>query len=332
MKAMRYAGRVLFAVAAGLMVAGNFVAAEAQSTKDYPTKTVRVIVPMSPGGFIDVTARLMATHLSKGLGQPVIIDNRPGAGGTMGTEIAARAGSDGYTLIIGSVGQFAVNQTLYPNRAFDVLRDFQPVARLTEAPSILAVHPSFPVHSVKDLINLARSKPRQINCANAGFGTSTHLASALFEHMAEVEFVNVAYKGGGPSLVAVVSGEVPLTFGTSAAVLPHVKSGRLRAIAVSGGQRSAQMPDLPTIAEAGLPGYAMDNWLGLFAPSGTQRAVVEKLSDETLRILRLPDVVAGLSASGADPAPLGPAEFALFHKKEVEKWAKVVKAAGMTIK
>ncbi len=330
MKSMRTWGWLLAALA-GCWIAGSAEAAETNPAKTYPTKFVRMIVPFAPGGFIDLTARLIAGPLSAALGQQVIVDNRAGAGGSVGSELAARAEPDGHTLIIGSVGTHAVNQTLYPKLPYNVLKDFQPVARLAEAPSILALHPPFPVHSVKELIALARAKPKQINYASAGAGTSTHLAAALFEHLAHVELVHVPYKGGGPSIIAVVSGEVPVTFGTAAAVSPHIKSGKMRALAVTGGQRSAQMPDLPTIAEAGLPGYAMDNWLGLFAPVGTPRAVVEKLNGEAIRIVRLPEVSGGLRAHGSEPSPLGSDEFALFVKKEVEKWAKVVAATGMTV-
>jgi tripartite-type tricarboxylate transporter receptor subunit TctC len=331
MKSMRTLGWLLLAVAAGFGSPGDAAAAETNPAKTYPTKFVRLIVPFAPGGFIDLTARLVAGPLGAALGQQVIVDNRPGAGGSVGSELAARAEPDGHTLIIGSVGTHAVNQALYPKLPYNVLRDFQPVTRLAEAPSILAVHPSFPVHSVKDFIALARSKPKQINYASAGAGTSTHLAAALFEHLAHVELVHVPYKGGGPSIIAVVSGEVPVTFGTAAAVSPHIKSGRMRALAVTGGQRSAQMPDLPTIAEAGLQGYAMENWLGLFAPAGTPRAVVEKLNSEALRVMRLPEVGGGLRAHGSEPSPLGSDEFAAFVKKELEKWAKVVTATGMTV-
>jgi tripartite-type tricarboxylate transporter receptor subunit TctC len=329
MKRVLKAGLILLAVAVGFGYIDS-AAAETPSIKPYPTKFVRLIVPMSPGGFQDLAARLVAGHLSAALGQQVIIDNRSGAGGVVGSELAARAEPDGYTLITGSLGTHAVNQTLYAKLPFNVLRDFQPIARLAGAPGVLAVNPSFPVHSVKELIALARSKPKQINYASAGAGTSTHLAAALFEHLARVEFVHVPYKGGGPSMIAVVSGEVPMTFGTAAAVSSYVKNGKLRAIAVTGAQRSAQMPDLPTIEESGLPGYAMDNWLGLFAPARTPRGVVEKLSSEAIRVVRLPDVSAGLNALGAEPSPLGPDEFAAFVKKEVDKWAKVVVATGMT--
>lgn len=330
MKKISRAGWILLAAATGFGCIDCVSAAETRSAQSYPTKFIRVIVPMPPGGFQDLAARLVAAHLSTALGQQVVIDNRAGAGGVVGTEFAARAEPDGYTLITGSVGTHAVNQTLYPKLPFNIVRDFQAVARFAEAPGVLVVHPSFPVHSVKELIALAKSKPKQINYASAGAGTSTHLAAALFEHLAHVEFVHVPYKGGGPSLIAVVSGEVPMTFGTAAAVSPYLKGGKLRAIAVTGSQRSAQMPDIPTIAEMGLPGYGMENWLGLFAPAGTPRSIVEKLSKEAIRVVRLPEVTAGLKAYGAEPSPLGPDEFAAFVKKEVEKWASVVKATGMT--
>ena len=227
-------------------------------------------------------------------------------------------------------GTHGVNQSLYPKLSYNVLRDFQPVARLTGAPSILAVHPSLPVRSVKELIAFARSRPGEIMYASAGAGTSTHLAAALFEHLARVKFVHVPYKGGGPAMIAVVAGEVPVTFGTAASVSPHTRSGRLRGLAVTGGQRSAVLPELPTVAEGGLPGYEMLNWLGMFAPAGTPRAVVEKLSSELVRIVRMPEVSRALQASGAEPTPLGADEFSAFVKSEVEKWAKVVAATGMS--
>jgi tripartite-type tricarboxylate transporter receptor subunit TctC len=289
-----------------------------------------MIVGFPPGGFVDFTARLVSTPLGASLGQQVVVENRGGAGGIVGTEIVAHAAPDGYTLTIGSAGTHGVNQSLYPKLSYNVLRDFQPVARLADAPSILAVHPSLPVRSVKELIALARARPAELNYASAGSGTSTHLAAVLFEHLGRVKLVHVPYKGGGPALVAVVAGEVPITFGTAASVSPHTRSGRLRGLAVTAGKRSAVLPDLPTIAESGLPGYEMLNWLGLFAPSGTPRAVVDKLSSESLRIVRMPDVVARFNAQGAEPSPLRTDEFVPFVKSEVEKWAKVVAATGMT--
>jgi tripartite-type tricarboxylate transporter receptor subunit TctC len=210
------------------------------------------------------------------------------------------------------------------------LRDFQPIARLSDSPNILAVHPSLPVRSVKDLVALARAQPGQVMYASAGAGTSTHIAAVLLEYLGGIKMVHVPYKGGGPALIDVVAGQVPVTFGTAASVSPHTKSGRLRGIAITGSQRSALLPDLPTIAESGLPGYEMINWLGLFAPAGTPRAIVDKLSSESVRIVRTPDVRERLNAQGAEPSPMAADEFTPFVKREVDKWAKVVTATGMT--
>jgi tripartite-type tricarboxylate transporter receptor subunit TctC len=313
------------AVAAGFVTDGPVSAAES-----YPGKSIRMVVGFPPGGFVDFTARLVSAPLAVAVGQPIVVENRAGAGGIVGTEIVARAAPDGYTLTVGSAGTHGVNQSLYRRLPYNVLRDFQPIARLADAPSILAVHPSLPAHSVKDLIALARAKPGQINYASAGSGTSTHLAAVLFEHLARVKMVHVPFKGGGPAIVALLAGEVPVTFGTAASVSPQTKAGKLRALAVTAGQRSAVLPDLPTIAESGLPAYEMLNWLGMFAPAGTPRAIVDKLASESLRITRLPEIIARFNAQGAEPAPLATDEFASFVKREVEKWAKVVAATGMT--
>ena len=325
MEAARTVRRMLLTAAASLAIVSSATAAGS-----YPVKPVRMIVGFPPGGFVDFTARLVSTPLSAALGQPVVVENRSGAGGIVGTEIVARATADGYTLTVGSAGTHAVNQSLYPRLPYNVLRDFQPIARLADAPSILAVHPSLPARLVKELIALARAKPGQINYASAGSGTSTHLAAVLFEHLARVKLVHVPFKGGGPAIVALLAGEVPVTFGTAASVSPQTKAGKLRALAVTAGKRSAVLPDLPTIAESGLPGYDMLNWLGMFAPAATPRALVERLSGEAARIVRLPEIIARFHAQGAEPSPLGADEFATFVKSEVEKWAKVVAATGMT--
>jgi tripartite-type tricarboxylate transporter receptor subunit TctC len=322
------------AFAAGCLVLACTAGAGAErvlAAESYPSKPIRVIVGFPPGGFVDFTARLVAVPLGTALAQQVVVENRGGAGGSIATEIAARAAPDGYTLTVGSAGTHAVNQSLYPKLAYDALKDFQPIARLADAPSILAVHPSLPVRSVKELLALARSRPGEIHYASAGSGTSTHLAAVLFEHLGRVKLVHVPFKGGGPAIVALLAGEVPVTFGTAASVSPHTKTGRLRGLAVTSGKRSAVLPDLPTIAETGLPGYEMLNWLGLFAPAGTPKAIVDRLSGETLRIVRLPEVTARFHAQGAEPAPLAAEAFAGFVKSEVEKWAKVVWATGMRV-
>jgi len=319
-------GAALLAAIAGVVAANAAFAAE-----PYPVKPVRMIVGFPPGGFIDFTARLVATPLSASLGQQFVVENRSGAGGIVATELTAHAPPDGYTLTVGSVGTHAVNQSLYRKLPYNVLRDFQPVARLTDAPSLLAVHPSLPVRSVKQLIALARARPGQVSYASAGSGTSTHLAAVLFEHLAHIKLLHVPYKGGGPAIIAVLAGEVPVTFGTAASVSPHVKDGKLYALAVTSGKRSAVLPDIPTIAESGLPGYEMLNWLGLFAPAGTPRAITDKLASEAIRIVRLPDVVARFHAQGAEPSPLGTDEFTAFVKNEVTKWAEVVATTHMIV-
>jgi tripartite-type tricarboxylate transporter receptor subunit TctC len=295
----------------------------------YPVKPIRIVIGFSPGGYIDLTSRLIAGPLSAALGQQVVVDNRSGAGGVVGTDIAAHSAPDGYTLTIGSIGTHAINQTLYRKLPYNVVRDFQPVARLSDAPNILAVHPSFPAKSVKELLALAKARPGQIMYASAGAGTSTHIAAVLFEYLGHVKLVHVPYKGGGPALIDVVAGQVPVTFATAASVSPHTKSGRLRGLGITGSRRSTLLPDLPTIAEAGLPGYEMINWLGLFAPAGTPRPVVDKLSFESMRIVQLPEVRDRLNAQGAEPSPLNTDEFTPFVKREVDKWAKVVTITGM---
>ena len=320
--------RQIFGYAA---LAASFAAAGAATAgESYPTKPVRIVAAFSPGGYVDFTARLVAAPLGAALGQQFVVENRAGAGGIVGTEVVARAAPDGHTLVVGSVGTHAVNQTLYPKLPYNVLRDFQAVARLSDAPSILAVHPSLPARNVKELVALAKGQPGAIMYASAGAGTSTHLAAVLLEHLGRVKLVHVPYKGGGPALVALVAGEVPVTFGTAASVSPHTKSGRLRGLAVTSGKRSAVLPDLPTIAEAGLPGYEMLNWLGLFAPAGTPRAIVDRLASEATRIVRQPDIVSRFHAQASEPSPLATDEFAAFVRKEVEKWGKVVAATGMT--
>jgi tripartite-type tricarboxylate transporter receptor subunit TctC len=315
--------RLLFALLA--LAAGPALPAES-----YPSKALRVVVGFPPGGFVDFTARLVAGPLGTALGQQVVVENRGGAGGIVGTEIAARAAPDGYTMTVGSAGTHAVNQSLYAKLPYNVLRDFQPIARLADAPSILAVHPSLPVRSVKELLALARARPGEINYASAGSGTSTHLAAVLFEHLGRVKMVHVPFKGGGPAIVALLAGEVPVTFGTAASVSPQVKAGKLRGLAQTAARRSAVLPDLPTVAESGLPGYEMLNWLGLFAPAGTPRAIVDRVAGEVLSVLKQPEVIARFHAQGAEPSPLGVDAFAAFVRQEIDKWAKVVAATGMT--
>ncbi len=327
---MKQRARAIVPIAAVLAAVGMSIGKVGHAAEAYPSKPVRIVAAFTPGGFVDFTARLVAHSMSAALGQQVVVDNRPGAGGIVGTELVARAAPDGYTLTLGSLGTHAVNQSLYPKLPYNVLRDFQPVARVANGPSILAVHPSLPARSVKELVALARSRPGEINYASAGAGTSTHLAAVLFEHLGRVKLVHVPFKGGGQSIVALLSGEVPVTFGTAASVSPHTKTGRLRGLGVTSAQRSPVLPDLPTVAESGLPGYEMLNWLGLFAPAGTPLSVVDTLSSEAVRIVRMPEVAGKFNAQGAESSPMPREAFTAFVKAEVDKWAKVVAATGMT--
>jgi len=303
-------------------VAGN------ASAQAYPVKPVRVVVPFPPGGPTDTVARLMAPRMTEGLKQTVVIENRAGAGGVIGTELVAKSPADGYTLVMGTIGGLAVSMSLLPNRGYDTLRDLAPITQAVNVTSILVTHPSVPAKSVKELLALARARPGKLNYGSSGAGTITHLAGELVKLLGGVSIVHVPYKGGAPALVAIVSGEVDLTFENSLIIVPHIKSGKVRALGVTGAKRSKLLPDLPSIAET-LPGYGASGWYGLLAPAGTPRDIVARLNAEAVRALRTPDVADKLSSQGAEPAPGAPEEFAAFIRSEIDKWAKVVKAANM---
>jgi tripartite-type tricarboxylate transporter receptor subunit TctC len=308
---------------AGTLLAG---AAVAQS---YPAKPVRIVVGFTAGGPTDIVSRTIAPGLAEALGQPVVIDNRPGAGGVTATAQVAKAPPDGYTLLMGTIGGLAVAMSLQPNRGYDTLRDFAPITQSVTVTNILVVHPSLPVHSVKELLALARSRPGQLNYASAGAGTAPHLAGELLKFMAGVNIVQVPYKGSSPALTALLSGEVEMNYENTLIVLSHIKSGKVRALGVTGARRSRLLPDVPTIAEGGLPGYDASGWYGLLAPAGTPGDIVRRLNTEVVRILREPGVVERLAGQGADPAPSAPEAFGAFIRAEIDKWARLVKAAGM---
>jgi tripartite-type tricarboxylate transporter receptor subunit TctC len=294
----------------------------------YPAKPVRIVVPFPPGGPTDIVARLMAPKMTEGLRQPVVVENRAGAGGVLGTEAVAKSAPDGYTLLMGTIGGLAVSMSLAPNRGYDTLRDLAPITQAVNVTSILVVHPSVPAKSVKELLALARARPGRLNYGSSGSGTVTHLAGELLKLLGKVDIVHVPYKGGAPALTAIVSGEVDLTYENSLIVLPHIRSGRVRALAVTSARRSPLLPELPAIGET-LPGYGASGWYGLLAPAGTPRDIVNRLNEEAVRALRAAEVAEKLSAQGAEPAPGTPEEFAAFIRGEIEKWAKVVRAAGM---
>jgi tripartite-type tricarboxylate transporter receptor subunit TctC len=294
----------------------------------YPAKSVRLIVPYPPGGGTDTMARTLGQKLTETLGQQVIVDNRPGGGANIGAELAAKSPPDGYTLLMCTIAH-ATAGSLYKKLGYDVIRDFTPVSLLATTPHILVTHPSVPVKSVKELISLAKSRPNQLVYSSSGSGTPAHLAGELFKHMAGVQLVHVPYKGGGPSVVALLSGEVALAFATTPSVINHVKGNRLRAIAVTTAKRSVATPDLPTIGELGLSGYDVGSWYGLMAPAGTQKDIVARINAEVHKVLRLPDVKQRLDAGGFEALTSTPDEYASFLRGEVEKWAKIVKAANI---
>jgi len=266
--------------------------------------------------------------MTEGLGQSVVIENRGGAGGVLGTELVAKAPADGYTLLMGTISGLAVSMSLLPNRSYDTLRDFAPVTQAVNVTNILVTHPSVPAKSVRELLAIARARSGKLNYASSGNGTVTHLAGELLKLMGGVDIVHVPYKGGAPAMTALVSGEVDMSYENSLVILPQIKTGKVRAIAVTGARRSPLLPDLPTIGET-LPGYGASGWYGLVAPAATPKDVLVKLHAAAVKALRAPDVVERLSAQGAEPVGTSPDEWAGFIRAEIEKWAKVVKAANM---
>ena len=294
----------------------------------YPERPIRVIVPYAPGGGTDITTRTVAQRLSEALKSSVVVDNRPGAAGNIGKETAARATPDGYTLLTAGLS-FAVNPSLFSRLGYDPVRDFDPISLIATAPLIVVVHPSVQASSIKDLIALARAKPGLLNYASGGIGTGNHVAGELFKYMTKVDIVHVPYKGGGPALTDVVAGHVHLLFNTTTSTVPFLKSGKLRALAITGAQRSPGMRDLPTVAESGVPGFDVSVWFGLVAPKGTPRPIIDTLNRAVVRITRMPDAREQFAAQGADPVGSTPAEFAQHIRSEVAKWAKVAKAAGL---
>jgi len=322
----RQTGMIVLLRIALACVAGLSFSALAQQ---YPAKPVRMVVPFPAGGPTDIVGRTIGQKLNDTLGQPVIIDNRAGAGGVIGTEHVAKSPPDGYTLLLGSISGLAVAMSLYPNRGYDSLRDFAPVTQAVTVTNILVVHPSLPVKNVRDLLALARAKPGALNYASSGSGTVTHLAGELFKTLGRVNIVHVPFKGGAPALTALMSGEVQMSYENSLIVVPHIKAGKLHALAVTGVQRSKLMPELPTIAEGGLPGYAASGWYGFVVPAAVSKEIVGRLNADIARILRMPDVVERLSGQGAEPVGGTAEQFGAFIRSEIEKWTGLVKTANM---
>ncbi len=297
--------------------------------QSYPAKPIRYIVPFPPGGGSDLVARSIAQKLTDSAGMQVLVDNRPGAGTIVGAEAAARSAPDGYTIFMGSNTTNAINPNLYPKLPYDTLKDFAPITKLTSFPNILVVHPSTPVRSVKELVAFAKARPGQLNFGSSGNGTPAQLAGVMFNDAAGIRMVHIPYKGSSPALTALVSGETHLMFGSLASTLPFVRNGRLRALAVTSAKRSAAIPEMPTIAESGYPGFEAITWHGLLAPAGTPPAIIERLNAEVVKILRAGDFKSWLLAQGADAAPSTPEEFGAFMKSELALYATLIKKSGM---
>jgi len=297
----------------------------------YPSKTIKLVVPFPPAGSTDLSARTVADKLSQRLGQPIVIENKPGAGGNIGSDVVAKAAPDGYTLLVGTVGTHAINASLYSKMPFDHVKDFAPVILLSKTPNVLVVHPSLPVKTVKELIDLAKVKPNQLTFASSGNGTSIHLSGELFKTMAGVQMQHVPYKGSGPMMIDVMSGQVNLTFDNLSASIQHIRAGKLRALAITTATRSPAMPDLPTIAESGVPGYDSSSWNAVFAPAGTPKEIVERLAKEIDAILQSPETRAFFAQSGAESGGGTPETLAAFVRAETAKWSKAVKDSGAKI-
>jgi tripartite-type tricarboxylate transporter receptor subunit TctC len=297
----------------------------------YPVKAVRIVAPFPPGGGVDAVARIIADPLAKALGQPVIVENRPGAAGTIGTAIAAKARPDGYTLVHGTVSTHGIAPSLYPDLGYDAEKDFTPLSLTVTQPNVLAVHPSVPARTVAELIRLARSRPGTLSYASSGSGTTQHLSAAMFESMAGVELVHVPYKGSAPALTDLLGGQVQLIFDNLASALPHIQAGKLRALAVTSAKRAAQLPDVPTMQEAGLPGYEVTSWYALFGPAGLPAPVAQRLNTEITRILAQDGVTRRLAEQGFQVAPSTPTQLAAFVHGEVAKWGRVVRQANVSL-
>ena len=317
---MRKTGLSLLTTLALLLALAGGAAAQ-----DYPTKPVRLIIPFPPGGSNDVVGRMIATQLGERLGKQVVVDNRGGAGGVIGTEVAAGAAPDGYTILVVSLA-YTVNPWLYKLK-YDPLKSFVPVAMLASGANVLTVHPSVPVNSLEQLIALAKQKPGELNYASAGAGSFQHLGSELFKLMAGVDIVHVPFKGGGPAMIDVVGGHSQVLVSSLVQTGAHIRSGKLKALGVGSAKRSALFPDIPTIAEAGVPGYEMANWWGIVAPTGTPQPIVDKLAKEIGVVLSAPETQKHFAAEGAEVVQKTPAEFAAFIEAELAKWQRVVRDA-----
>jgi tripartite-type tricarboxylate transporter receptor subunit TctC len=304
-------------------------AAQTAAAQSYPTKPIRVIIAQAPGSATDVVTRTLGSKLQASLGQPLVVDARPGAGGTLGTDVAAKAPPDGYTLFMANNSTHGANPALYSKLPYDAVRDFAPIIFVASTPYVLSVHPSLPVANVKQLIALAKTKPGQINYASAGNGSTHHLSGELLKSMAGIDIVHVPYKGTGPALTGLLSGEVSITFATVTSIQPHLKSGRAKALAVTTPKPSPMLPGVPTISESALPGFEMLSWFGLLAPAGAPPAIVTRMNAEVAKVLALPEIKSALAVQGLETRGGTPAQFGDHIRAEIAKITRIAKAAGV---
>ncbi len=322
----------LAVLAAMVVIVGPLAARSpaALAQQAWPVKPVRMLIPWPPGGSNDVAGRIVAPRLSEALGQQVTIENRGGAAGTVGADVVARAEPDGYTLMLHSVTHLS-NAALYPKLSYDTVRDFTPIGMVSTQPTLLVVHPSFPIRSVKDLIALARAKPKQVLYGSAGNGSAPHLSMTLFSSMARVELEHVPYKGGGPALAGLLSGEVPLMLATVPSVMGQVKAGRLRAVATTSARRLPMLPDIPTVSESGLPGYEMSPWMGMWGPSRLPRPIADQVNRMLAKVLSTPDVRDQFLQQGLEPMAMSVDDFAALIPREIERYARLIKLSGARV-
>jgi tripartite-type tricarboxylate transporter receptor subunit TctC len=324
---MRWAGRAGAALAAAAVLGAQPAAGAQGDAERYPARPIRIIVPFPPGAGTDIVGRAVALALAEAWSHSLVVDNRPGAGGTIAGEIVSKSNPDGYTLMLGNVSTLAIARGLYAKLAYDPLRDFAPITLITTSENVIVLYPSVKPNSVKELIAYAKANPRKLNYGSAGNGTTTHLGGAMFASMAGVEMTHVPYKGSVPMLTDLLSGQLQLAFSSVPTALPHIKTGRLKPLAVTRLSRSATLPDLPTVHET-LPGFDISLWQGIVAPAGTPRAIVMKLNQQIAKSLHMPDLKSRLSAQGLDAVGNSPEQFAAYMKAEADKWAKIIKASG----
>ena len=313
------------------IVAASFAIAASAMAQSYPTRPIKLVVPFPPAGSTDISARAVAGKLGERLGHPVVIENKPGAGGNIGSDVVAKAPADGYTLVVGTVGTHAINQSLYSKMPYDNMKDFVPVVLLSTTPNVLVTQPGFPANSVADVIRLAKAKPGELTFASSGSGTSIHLSGELFNSLAGTTMQHIPYKGSGPMLIDLISGQVNMAFDNLSASMQHIKAGKLKALATTGTQRPPNLPDLPTLSEAGLTGYDSTSWNAIFAPAGTPKEVVDRLNREIRAILESPDTRRFFTEQGAEAGGGTPADLAEFVRAETAKWQKVVRDSGAKV-